>query len=55
MKLDVAVFAAGVVLISLVGFFSPVWYLGFVPLGAGAIWAAYFLIGADRGATRPAP
>jgi hypothetical protein len=38
-----ALFAAGVVLLALVGFLSPAWYLGFLPLGAGFIWAAYDL------------
>jgi hypothetical protein len=37
-------FTAGIVLLALIGFFSPIWYLGFAPLGVGAIWASYDLI-----------
>lgn len=36
--------ALGCALLALVGFFSPVWYLGFLPLGAGLLWAVYDLI-----------
>ncbi len=35
-------FVVGVVLVSLAGFFSPLWFLGFLPYGAGLIWAAYY-------------
>ena len=37
-------FTAGVLAASAAGFFSPLWYLGFVPLAAGLIWAAYDLV-----------
>ena len=55
MRFDLLVFCFGVVLIAAVGFLSPIWYIGFAPLGVGAIWAAYFLIGAEAGsgAARP--
>lgn len=39
-----ALYAAGVICAALVGFFSPVWYLGFAPLAAGFCWAAYDLV-----------
>jgi len=42
------VYALGVVAGSLVGFLSPLWYLGFVPLSAGLIWAAYDLVEVPR-------
>lgn len=38
------VYALGVVCGSLVGFLSPLWWLGFAPLSAGLIWAAYDLV-----------
>lgn len=41
-------FAAGVVCAALVGFFSPWWFLGFVPLAAGLIWAAYNLVDVEE-------
>lgn len=34
-------FGLGVVCLSLVGFLCPWWFLGFAPLGAGLVWAAY--------------
>lgn len=36
-------YTAGVVCAALIGFFSPVWYLGFAPLAVGLIWGAYDL------------
>ena len=38
------VYAAGVASGSALGFCSPLWYLGFGPLSAGLIWAAYDLV-----------
>lgn len=38
-----ALYALGLFSLALAGFFSPAWYLGFLPLGAGLIWAAYDL------------
>lgn len=37
-------YGAGVLTAAAAGFFSPLWYLGFVPLAAGLIWAAYDLV-----------
>jgi hypothetical protein len=48
-----AVYLLGVVLVSLCGFFSPLWWLGFLPLGAGLIWAAYDLIDAEDADAQP--
>jgi hypothetical protein len=48
MRRDLIVYALGVVLVSLVGFFSPWWWLGFAPLGAGAIWAYYDVIDVEE-------
>jgi hypothetical protein len=31
-----------------VGFLSPVWYLGFIPISFGAGWAAYDLIDVEE-------
>lgn len=44
MKRDLAVYALGLTLLSLVGFFSPWWWTGFAPLGIGLIWAYYDVI-----------
>lgn len=37
------VYGLGVLCAALAGFLSPLPYLGFVPLAAGLIWAAYDL------------
>jgi len=39
-----ALYTLGVICAALVGFLCPIWYLGFAPLAAGAIWAAYDLV-----------
>lgn len=44
MKFVWVAYSLGVVVASLAGFFSPWWFLGFVPLSAGLIWAAYDLV-----------
>jgi hypothetical protein len=44
MKLVYSLYALGVLAASLVGFLSPLWFLGFLPLAAGLIWAAYDLV-----------
>lgn len=44
MKLARLVYALGVLAVALAGFFSPLWFLGFLPLGTGLIWAAYDLV-----------
>ena len=36
-------YALGVICGALLGFLSPLWFLGFGPLCAGLIWAAYDL------------
>lgn len=38
------VYASGVASAAATGFCSPLWYLGFAPLSAGLIWAAYDLM-----------
>lgn len=43
----------GVVCAALVGFLSPVWYLGFIPLSAGALWAAYDLVDVKESDGKP--
>ena len=48
-------YATGVAAGSAAGFCSPLWYLGFVPLSAGLIWAAYDLVEADDGESSSAP
>lgn len=47
-KLDVAVYILGVVLLSLIGFFSPWWWSGFLPLGLGCLWAYYDMIDVEE-------
>jgi hypothetical protein len=37
----------GVLCAAATGFCSPVWYLGFVPLAAGSVWASYDLLDAE--------
>jgi len=44
MKFVHLLYTLGVVLASLVGFFSPFWYFGFGPLAIGLVWAAYDLV-----------
>ncbi len=41
MRRAYALYAAGVVALAVAGFLSPLWFLGFVPLGVGLVWAAY--------------
>lgn len=48
MNRDTLAYALGVVLLALVGFFSPWWWLGFLPLGAGLIWAYYDVIDVEE-------
>lgn len=50
-----AVYGAGVAAGSAAGFFSPLWFLGFIPLAAGLVWAAYDLVEADDDDSSPAP
>ena len=44
MKFVWLLYALGVLAASLVGFLSPLWFLGFAPLAVGLIWAAYDLV-----------
>lgn len=55
MTRDVPVYALGVLCLALVGFFSPFWFLGFLPLGAGLLWASYDMVEVTRGDTTAAP
>jgi hypothetical protein len=48
-------YAAGVASGSVAGFCSPLWYLGFVPLSAGLLWAAYDLVEVDSDESSSAP
>lgn len=48
-------YAAGVMAAAAAGFFSPLWYLGFVPLAAGLVWAAYDLVEVPNGEPSSAP
>jgi hypothetical protein len=53
-----ATYLLGVLLLATAGFLCPVWYVGFVPLGLGALWASYDLIDdgeGERGDTSTAP
>lgn len=44
MRLIHCLYAFGVASAAAVGFLSPWWFLGFGPLSAGLIWAAYDLV-----------
>lgn len=48
-------YAAGVAATSATGFCSPLWYLGFLPLGAGLIYAAYDLVEVTDADAPPTP
>lgn len=48
-------FALGLLALSLVGFLSPLWYLGFAPLGAGLLWASYDLVEVPVAEPSPTP
>jgi len=41
-------YCLGVIAACLVGFLSPLWFLGFAPLSIGLIWAAYDLVEVPR-------
>lgn len=55
MTLVRTLYAMGVANASLAGFYSPLWYLGFLPLAAGLVWAAYDLVEVPDGEPSPAP
>lgn len=48
-------FVAGVLVLAAAGFCSPVWWTGFVPVGAGLIWLAYNLEVSPDGADAQNP
>ena len=48
-------YALGVLAGSCVGFFSPWWFLGFLPLCVGLVWAAYDLVEVPDGEPSPTP
>jgi hypothetical protein len=50
-----AAFALGVVALALTGFFSPFWFLGFIPIGVGLVWAAYDLVEVTDGEPSSTP
>ena len=48
------VYALGIICAALTGFLSPLPYLGFAPLAAGLVWAAYDLMeGGGEDAPQP--
>lgn len=55
MKLVWLVYALGVAAACLAGFLSPYWFLGFVPLSAGLVWAAYDLVEVASDEPSPQP
>lgn len=55
MKLAYALYALGVLALALAGFCSPLWFLGFLPLGAGLVWAAYDLVEVTNGEPTSTP
>lgn len=55
MKFVHLLYTLGVVLASLVGFFSPFWYFGFGPLAIGLVWAAYDLVEVSNAESPPDP
>jgi hypothetical protein len=55
MRLAHTLYALGVLAGSLAGFFSPLWFLGFLPLSAGLAWAAYDLVEVTNGEPSSAP
>jgi hypothetical protein len=55
MRLAHTVYALGVLAGSLAGFLSPLWFLGFLPLSAGLVWAAYDLVEVTDGEPSSAP
>lgn len=55
MRLAVALYALGVAAGACAGFFSPWPFLGFLPLCAGLVWAAYDLVEVTDGEPSPTP
>jgi hypothetical protein len=50
-----ALYVLGVLAGSAAGFCSPFWFLGFLPLSAGLVWAAYDLEEVADGEVSPRP
>lgn len=48
LALTAILYTIGVAAAAMVGFLCPIWYLGFVPLSVGAIWAAYDLVDVEE-------
>jgi hypothetical protein len=48
-------YTSGVAAGSAAGFCSPLWYLGFLPLSAGLLYAAYDLVEVTDADAPPAP
>lgn len=55
MRLALAVYALGVLAAALVGFFSPLWFLGFAPLSVGILYFALELMEVPDGESSPPP
>jgi hypothetical protein len=55
MRLVHALYALGVLAASASGFLSPLWFLGFLPIAAGLLWAAYDLVEVTDAKPPPAP
>lgn len=55
MRLVHTLYALGVLAGAAAGFFSPLWFLGFLPLAAGLVWAAYDLAEVTDGEPSSAP
>lgn len=55
MTLAKSIYAAGVVCFAAAGFLSPLYYLGFIPLSVGLIWAALNLVEVTGGEPPSAP
>lgn len=53
MGLSRLLYAIGVTCAALTGFFSPLWYLGFLPLACGLCWAAYDLVDVKEPDAKP--
>lgn len=51
----VLTYTSGVATASAAGFCSPLWYLGFLPLSAGLLYAAYDLVEVTDADAPPTP
>lgn len=55
MRLARTLYALGVLAGSAAGFCSPFWFLGFLPLALGLVWAAYDLVEVSDAESPPTP